>query len=255
MLIEWHEQNDTDVPGDDRWLGPRELATLACLRFAKRRADWRLGRWTAKLSVAACLCLPPSRETFRRLEIRSAPSGAPQVFFAEQPAAVAISLSHRSGMAVCAAVPCSNPAFLLGCDIELIEPRSEAFLADYFTEEEQALVRDAPPAGCWSLVALLWSAKESLLKALQSGLRADTRSVNVSLAFPPPTGIAGWHVFHAHHRDCSVLTGWWYERAGLVRTLVAARTAERPCHILPTGFISSAPLRATQFAAPAVFAA
>ncbi len=31
----------------------------------------------------------------------------------------------------------------LGCDLEVIEPRSEAFLSDYFTAEEQALVARA----------------------------------------------------------------------------------------------------------------
>jgi 4'-phosphopantetheinyl transferase len=225
MLITWQEQNATDVPADDGWLAPPELTRLAAMRFAQRRADWRLGRWTAKLGVAACLGLPATRETFRELEIRPAPSGAPQMFLANQLAAVAISLSHRSGMAVCAA---ARGALSLGCDLERIEPHSDIFLADYFTDEEQALVRAAPPAARWSMVALLWSAKESLLKALELGLRADTRSVNVSLALTPVIDPAGWHSLRAYHPDCGCVRGWWYEHAGFVRTLVAAPAASYP---------------------------
>ena len=37
-----------DVPDGDDWLGPDERAVLAGLRFSRRRADWRLGRFAAK---------------------------------------------------------------------------------------------------------------------------------------------------------------------------------------------------------------
>ena len=63
----------------------------------------------------------------------------------------------------------------LGCDLEVIEPRSEEFVADYFTTEEQKMVSQAPIADRSKLLALLWSAKESALKALREGLRFDTR--------------------------------------------------------------------------------
>ena len=67
----------------------------------------------------------------------------------------------------------------MGCDLEMIEPRSDAFVADYFTVEEQALVARASAADRSRLLALLWSAKESALKALRAGLRLDTRCVIV----------------------------------------------------------------------------
>jgi len=31
----------------------------------------------------------------------------------------------------------------IGCDLEVVEPRSDAFVADYFTSEEQALIARA----------------------------------------------------------------------------------------------------------------
>ena len=79
----------------------------------------------------------------------------------------------------------------LGCDLEIIEPRSDAFVADYFTTEEQALIARASAADRPRLLALLWSAKESALKALHEGLRLDTRCVIVS-PFDESFDLNGW---------------------------------------------------------------
>ena len=230
MIVGWHEQSERDVPADDEWLGPPELARLADLRFAKRRADWRLGRWTAKNAVAGYLRLPATREILRAFEIRPASSGAPEVLAAAGgPVPVTISLSHRCGMAVCAVAPACPPGGMLGCDIEWIEPRSDLFLADFFTSKEQRLVERAPRAERFRLLTLLWSAKESLLKALHLGLRVDTRSVEVSLE-PPTIGcITGqWNPLRVYHPQAGVLEGWWHESAGFVRTLVIVGAAAYP---------------------------
>jgi len=107
----------------------------------------------------------------------------------------------------------------LGCDLEVIEARSDGFLEDYFTLEEQLLVADFPLADRARLVALLWSAKESALKALQLGLRADTRSLRVD---PQITEAAGaWSPLHVRFNDLDSFGGWWREENGLLRTLVA----------------------------------
>ena len=76
----------------------------------------------------------------------------------------------------------------LGCDLEIVEPRSDAFIADYFTAEEQALIERTSAADRSLLLALLWSAKESALKALRAGLRLDTRSVIVRPVAAPLHG-------------------------------------------------------------------
>ena len=102
MDVYWLEQTATDVPVENDWLNASETVRLNGLRFPKRRADWRLGRWTAKRAVAVCLNLPLDRHTLAGIEIRPAPSGAPEVFLANTPAHATISLSHREGTAVCA---------------------------------------------------------------------------------------------------------------------------------------------------------
>ena len=105
--VYWLEQTEADVPARNDWLSENEAARLGSLRFAKRRRDWRLGRWTAKLAMAAYRNLPGDSQTLRDVEIRPALSGAPEVVFAGQPAPVTISLSHCDGIAVCAVAPSS----------------------------------------------------------------------------------------------------------------------------------------------------
>ena len=68
---------------------------------------------------------------------------------------------------------------VLGCDLEVIEPHSDAFITDFFTAEEQALITKASAEDRFLVATLLWSAKESALKALHAGLRLGTLSVAV----------------------------------------------------------------------------
>ena len=54
----WLTSSAAEVSPGDAWLSTRERAVLAGLRLAKRRDDWRLGRWTSKAAVAAWLRAP-----------------------------------------------------------------------------------------------------------------------------------------------------------------------------------------------------
>jgi 4'-phosphopantetheinyl transferase len=222
MDVFWLEQKEADVPIDDDWLSVDEVLRVSGMRFAKRRADWRLGRWTAKNAVASYLHLHDPILSLAEIEIRSAQSGAPEVFLANNPAAVTISLTHRDGTAACAIAP---PAVALGCDLEIIEPHSDAFLTDYFTAEEQALVAHSTDRN--PLLAVLWSAKESALKALGAGLRLDTRRVVVR---PNDAGCEpdGWHSLQARHTSGEVFHGWWQQTGKLVRTLVSNPASTPP---------------------------
>lgn len=214
--VYWLEQTDTEVPAANDWLSPAEISRLKGLRFAKRRADWRLGRWTSKRAFAWCLNIPDDHETLSQIEVRAAPSGAPQIFFRDQPSTSTISLSHSSGRAICAAAPVE---VAVGCDLERIESRSNAFVADYFTAEEQELIWRSPAADRSLLVSLLWSAKESALKALQDGLRLDTRSVVVSLG-DTFADSNDWHPLRVQSED-QTFHGWWQHVDEFVQTIVS----------------------------------
>ena len=233
MRVHWLEQSECDIPAppvnctDINWLSASERVRLATLRFPKRRADWLLGRWTAKRAVAQWLKLSGKLQNLADVEIRAAADGAPEAFLAGQPGPVAISLSHREGCAVCAVAP---EGTALGCDLEFIEPRSEVFVADYFSAEERDLVdlQDTPPARS-RLVTLIWSAKESALKALRAGLRLDTRCVVVS----PGNGTGLWHPLQVRHDSGRAFNGWWQTSNSMVRTVLTDPPALSPIVLLP----------------------
>ena len=236
----WLQQTESEVPTNNDWLSSLEASQLNGMSIPKRRTEWRLGRWTAKCALAACLKHSAEQRLFRDIEIRPTSSGAPEVFLAGRRAAFSISLSHRAGLAI-AAVASSGIA--LGCDLELIEQRCDSFAADYFTEEEQLLVRSAATAEQSALVTLLWSAKESALKAIGQGLRLDTRSMMVKVdmdsisAAPgqaPPAQRMGlphdwdfpetkrWYAVEiAYIGTQRRFRGWWQRTSPLLRTVVA----------------------------------
>lgn len=53
---------------------------------------------------------------------------------------------------------------IFGCDLELIEPRSDAFVSDYFTADEKTLVHQTPVEKRALLLALIWSGKKARSK-------------------------------------------------------------------------------------------
>ena len=117
----------------------------------------------------------------------------------------------------------------LGCDLELIEPRDASFVAGYFTGEEEELISCSLAEDQPSLVTLLWSAKESTLKALREGLRLDTRCMAVTLDTQTDhehaAGVAGqyrWRPLEVCYARSEVFHGWWQTTDQLVRTLVGA---------------------------------
>jgi 4'-phosphopantetheinyl transferase len=226
--IYWLEQNEADVPAADDWLSPREAPRLSEIRFPKRRADWRLGRWTAKLAVSACLGWSRDRSALSAIEIRPAASGAPEVYLTSKPAKVAISISHRQGIAMCAVVAANSE---LGCDLEMIEPRSDTFIRDYFTEEEQVAIDNiAGEEDRRRAVALVWSAKESALKAMRVGLRFDTRSVSVTQG-DRSAAETGWTSLRVCGSDGRIFDGWWQQSGMLLRTVVATPKSRVPIRL------------------------
>ncbi len=206
------------LPAGEGWLTPAEREVLGDLRVEKRRADWRLGRWAAKQAVRGLL-----GRSLPHLEILAKEDGRPVARLGpgedSDPAPdgpTALSISHSGGMGF--AVAGAGTAGL-GCDLEAIEPRSDAFVADYFTDGERAVVVAAPPDRRALVANLLWSAKESALKALGQGLRLDTRTVTVD------TGILqldaySWAPLRVAGPGARVFEGWWRAREGMVWTVV-----------------------------------
>ena len=209
---------EDDVPADDAWLLPTERGTLDVLTRAKRRADWRLGRWVAKHAVAGALAV--SAEV---VEIRRADDGAPQAWCEGIPLDVSVSISHGAGMGLCVV---AVPPLAVGCDVERIEQRPPVFEEDWFTASECELVGAASPAEHDLLVTLIWSAKESALKALRAGLRRDTRSVVVVDVESASEGV--WQRFRINDVQGPPLEGWWRQEGQSVVSVASASMPAAP---------------------------
>ena len=200
----WLARGEDQLPAAAGWLSAAERDRADALLYTKRRTDFLLGRWTLKLAVAKALGWSDDSAVLARIEGRTAPTGAPLLYIDGQPADHGVSLSDRAGCAVCLV---AARAAAVGCDVEIIEPRSDAFVRDYLTQAEQRLVGAAGPARDMA-ANLIWSAKESALKVLGTGLRRDTRSVEVAVAGLTPPQRA-WSVLRVRTTEGEVFPGWW----------------------------------------------
>ena len=217
----WLARGEAHLPDGVDWLGPWERARLDRMTFTKRRVEFLTSRLAAKHALAAAGLTggPPSS-----VEVRHAPGGAPIVAVDGSPTDLAISLTDRAGWAVALVGP-SGPR--LGCDLELVEPRSDAFVRDYLTRAEIALVTGADPSRQPLLANLCWSAKESALKVLTTGLRRDTRSVEVTLADPDADG-QGWAALTVTPAEGGQLPGFWCRFGPFLLTVAAETTLPAP---------------------------
>jgi 4'-phosphopantetheinyl transferase len=236
--LAWLQQASRDVPAADDWLSPSELAVLARSAVPKRREEWRLGRWTAKRALLLggarlfrSLKLPTingDRSAWPRVEVKAAADGAPEAFLDGARLPLRLSITHRAGLAACLVAPEDVAA---GCDMERVEPRDEAFVNDYFTPAERGVVAAAPPESRAETVTLIWSAKESALKALRVGLRADTRDVEVRLLpWQRKDGWTGLAVYDRPHGR--LLPGWWRVAGSNVITLITSSPADPPVALM-----------------------
>jgi 4'-phosphopantetheinyl transferase len=216
-------------------LHPLELARFERFRVPKRRQDWLLGRWTAKLLVQQYLAAtgPGPTRSLDQIVIPAAADGAPYVMLATSggtaapPLPLSLSISHSGGWAFCAL--CDEPWVAAGADIERIEPRESSFVDMFFAPSEAEQVRVAAPADRDTVVTALWSAKEAVLKALRVGLRVDTRGIVCNVGQPPAPSSGVWAAFRAEavpvpsapHPE---IAGCWKVEHGFVLALVTLVT-------------------------------
>lgn len=224
--MRWLADGEPHVPDGRDWLSAGELRRLAGFRFTKPHNEFLVRRWTSKRAVASALDLTDDDEQLRRVEISNRPSGAPFVLVDGEAAPVDVSLTDRAGWAVClVGEPGSFRSETLGVDLEIVEPRSPGFLADFLTPTEQAVVARAAGADeadadeADALANLHWSAKEAALKVLQLGLRVDTHRVHVTLDAHPVW--TGWNTLSVEALD-QHFPGYWRRFGQFVLTVCFA---------------------------------
>jgi 4'-phosphopantetheinyl transferase len=214
----WLTRSLADLPRSDDWLGPGERRVLDRLTVDKRRSDWRLGRFCAKAAVADWLGVDASR-----LEIAAAADGAPEARLDGEPAPVAVTLSHRGGRALAVV---ADTGVRLGCDLELVEPRNEAFVNDWLAPAEREILAGQNGARRALVANLLWSAKEAAAKARREGLRLDLRDALADLDGLDSDG-RQWRTMSVSWADGDGARGWWRAEPGWVMT-VAGEPAPGP---------------------------
>lgn len=214
----WLTRALADVPRHDGWLSEREREILSTLCIAKRRADWRLGRWAAKAALAAWQGVPVAE-----VEILPAADGAPEALAGGARMPVGLSLSHRAGRAL---VAVGSGSGTLGCDLEALEPRSPAFVREWLRPSERQLL-DGLEGGLRDLPAnLFWAAKEAASKARREGLRLNVRQATVE-----PGRLArsrAWERLRVGWEDGPVELGWWRWEPGWVMAVVSDAASEVP---------------------------
>lgn len=216
--IVWCRRTLDDVPSGDGWLTPAEREIQTRYTVPVRRADWRLGRWTAKTAMRAAFGVGE-----HEVAVIAADDGAPEVHLDGGPLPVSLSISHRQGVAV-AAVACAGVA--VGIDLEIVEPRSDAFVREWFLGVDQVRIRAADDPH--EMACLRWSIKEAAAKLLRGGLRLNVRTMEVRLAIEAGPGM--WRPWQVRSDELDApVDGWSLVDDGWVTALaVSPRLAVAP---------------------------
>lgn len=205
--MRWLARGEPHLPSGVSWLTEVEANRAAGMRFTKRRTEYLVRRLTAKHAVLATLGWDVDAATLARVSVPNRRSGAPYVEVDGAPLGLDVSLTDRAGWGVCLV---GSDLGAVGCDVEIVEPRSEGFVRDFLTAGEQRVVREAGDEEQRQVLAnLFWSTKESALKVLRTGLRRDTRSVEVVLDDPTSRREGEWSGLHVASVSGATMPGWW----------------------------------------------
>lgn len=229
--MQWLVRGEAQVPRGQSWLTGDELRRASGMRFTKRRNEYLLRRYAGKCAVAAALGHPADPVGLGRIGVLNRITGAPYVEIDGRDLGLDISLTDRAGWAVCLVGPDLGA---VGVDLEIVEPRSDGFVRDFLTPVERETVATANGLDGHDAAAnLIWSAKESALKVLRTGLRADTRTVEVILEGRSglSTGVGRWQRLSVASGDVR-FPGWWRRDGVFLLTIVAASGLVEPPQVL-----------------------
>jgi len=223
--MRWIARGEPHLPSGTSWLTPFEERRASSMRYTKRRTEYLVRRLTAKHAVLATLGWQVDVRTLARVSVPNRLTGAPYVEVDGEPLGLDVSLTDRAGWGVCLVGPDLGA---VGCDVELMEPRSAAFVRDFLTPAEQKVVHSASEEQHWHALAnLFWSAKESALKVLRTGLRRDTRSVEVHLADPSINEQGRWSPLEVRG-GAAPMPGWWVREGPWLLTVAYDRPGPAP---------------------------
>lgn len=233
---QWLARGEHELSSGDSWLTEEESARVAGLRFTKRRSEFLLRRWVCKHAVASAAGLGDDPAALARIDVRNRLTGAPYVHLDGEPAGFDVSITDRAGWAVCLI---GEDLSRLGCDLEIVEPRSPGFVSDFLTSAEQSYVGSLAADDRDAAANLLWSAKESALKVLRTGLRRDTRTVEVDVG-TDDLRPGGWRPLTVRRAEGGEFPGWWRRDGSFLVTVAAERPMPAPTALAGSADLGSA---------------
>ena len=213
-------RGELTLPADPSWLSGNEAARASDMSFRKRRTEYLLRRWVAKHAVAARLDLPADLASLARIEVRNAAGGEPEAWVDGRPAGIGLSLTDRAGWAVCLVGRRPRPSAATSSWSSRAAPRSSPTSSP--SRSARRFRRPRSQADRDLAANLIWSAKESALKVLRTGLRRDTRSVEVPLA-GPALQPGGWAALLVRTAEGAMFPGWWRRRGAFLLTVALRR--------------------------------
>ncbi|MFA6544117.1 MAG: 4'-phosphopantetheinyl transferase superfamily protein [Limisphaerales bacterium] len=198
----------------DLFLTTAEITRASAFKFGQPRENFTLGRLAGKLALAAAvganrpLIPAPSlaggeggdfKQRLRSFEIMNGEQGQP-VVLAPAESGFNVSLSHVNGSGVAVAFP---SGFALGLDLELIDARRAETVrkgVPLSAEEEVWLKTTSMPEA--TALLLLWTARESLGKALGCGLACKWESLALGEVTARGAGLFTGSFLHSPRFRC-----------------------------------------------------
>lgn len=163
------------------FLSPEEATMSAGFKFAAKKQGFLLGRLAAKRALGALLEEPD----LRRIEIRAGVFGQPLTLH-PRAAAAEVTVSHSHGLAVALAYPADYP---MGIDLETISAVSaESVIGELQASPAELTWLATGGVDAATACCILWTARESLGKALKLGLNSPLGILALSQVLPGRDG-------------------------------------------------------------------
>ena len=204
----------------DKLLSEEEKRAYRKLTIPKRREEWLASRILAKCLVTKVFA---ERDLgMCEVEVHKEASGMPFIVL-DGKRVGRLSLSHSGKAAVIAFSPDSNAR--VGVDIERLEERTTQMTDLFFTPHESRWVASFEGYQLALAQNLVWSAKESYLKAIGKGLHLDTRKVAIGNVDLVNSNSGIWHdiAFSTDSQDEMQYAMVFQARRNYVLTLCADR--------------------------------
>jgi phosphopantetheinyl transferase (holo-ACP synthase) len=146
-----------------------EYSIFKKLKIKKRKVEWLSGRIASKQAFVNYAESSNNSNLSSNISILNNQNRSPYVINHPE---LNLSISHSHEHAVAVIAP-----FKIGIDIEKIEPRADALVNYFFSQEERVIIENKPMQKD-ELLTFFWSRKEAVSKFLKLGGKLNFKKIN-----------------------------------------------------------------------------